>query len=154
MLRRMKILRLEPKILLDFYCKEVRSILEFGVACWNSGLTVKLVAQIERVQKICVNIILCDTEWEIPYERGCTLLEIEPLFLRGKDMCIRFIQKTSLDPRHADMFTRNLNNVNTRQDKLQYREYSCRTNRFYNSPLCSLTRLLNMNPVKGCPKNV
>ena len=28
---------IEPDILLDFYCKEVRSILEFGVACWNVG---------------------------------------------------------------------------------------------------------------------
>ena len=152
-LRRMRILRLDAEILLDFYCKEIRSILEFGVACWNSGLTVKLVNQIERVQKICVNIILCDTEWEIPYEKGCSLLGIEPLVSRRKELCIRFIQKSSLNPRHADLFTKNQNTVNTRQDKLQYREYRCRTNRFYNSPLCALTRLLNTNPVKGCPKN-
>jgi hypothetical protein len=42
LLRRMKIIHLDQEIMLDFYCKEVRSILEFGVACWNSG-------QIERV---------------------------------------------------------------------------------------------------------
>ena len=50
---RMKILNLEPEILLDFYLKEVRSILEFGVACWNSGVTWKLGKRIERVEKIC-----------------------------------------------------------------------------------------------------
>ena len=27
-----------------------------------------MVAQLERVQKICVNIIMSDTEWEISYE--------------------------------------------------------------------------------------
>ena len=94
-LRRMKILKLEPDILLDFYCKEVRSILEFGVACWNCGLTGKSSDQIERIQKICVNIILCDSEWEIPYFVGCTLLGLEPLSFRWTDLFIRFAQKTS-----------------------------------------------------------
>ena len=85
-LRRMKILNLEPEILLDFYLKEVRSILEFGVACWNSGITCKLGEQIERVQKICVNIILCETEWEIPYFLGSTLVGIEPLSYRRSEI--------------------------------------------------------------------
>ena len=152
LLRRMKILNLDNDILLDFYCKEVRSILEFGVAVWNSGLTGKLIEQIERIQKICINVILCDTEWDIPYEVGCTLLGIEPLTYRRTDLCIRFIQKTSREPRHADMFTSNPNNFNTRQVKPLYQEFSCRRRRFYNSPLCYLIRLLNLNPVKGCSK--
>ena len=41
LLRRMEILQLDQEIMLYFYCKEVRSILEFGVAFLNSGLTVK-----------------------------------------------------------------------------------------------------------------
>ena len=42
LLRRMKLLRLDCDILLDFYFKEVRSILEFGVSVWNSGITNKM----------------------------------------------------------------------------------------------------------------
>ena len=126
-LRRMKILNLEPDLLLDFYCKEIRSILEFGVAIWNSGLTGKLSDQVERIQKICVNIILCDTDWEIPYHVGCTLLEIEPLQHRRTDLCIKFIQKASCDPRHTDLFSTYDSSVNTRQEKPLYREFSCRT---------------------------
>jgi hypothetical protein len=145
-LRRMKILNLEPEILLDFYLKEVRSILEFGVACWNSGITCKLSERIERLQKICVNIILCDSEWEIPYFVGCTLLGIEPLAYRRSDLCIRFVQKASLDPRHADLFIRNTDNFYTRQEKPPYNERPYRTGRFFKSPLCYLTRLLNMYP--------
>ena len=152
LLRRMKILNIEVEILVDFYLKEIRSILEFGVACWNNGLTIKQSYQIERIQKICVNVILCDTEWEIPYKIGCTLLGVEPLYLRRKELCIRFIQKCSLNPMHSDLFTLS-QNVNTRQEKQLYREFSARTDRFYNSPLCYLTRLLNSNPVEGCPKN-
>ena len=149
LLRRMKILKLDSDILLDFYFKEVRSILEFGVSVWNSGITNKMKEEIERIQKICVNIILCDTEWEIPYEVGCTLLGIEPLVFRRQDLCTRFIQKASLDPRHDDMFSRNTNPFNTRNEKPIYKEFNCRRNRFFDSPLCYLTRLLNLNPVSG-----
>ena len=147
-LRRLKILNLGHDILLDFYCKEIRSILEFGVTVWNSGITGKLSDQIERIQKICVNTILCDTLWDIPYDVGCTLLEIEPLKYRRTDLCIKFIQKASCDPRHADLFSPYPTHLNTRQEKPLYREFSCRTGRFFDSPLCYLTRLLNLNPVK------
>ena len=148
LLRRMKILRLEADILLDFYCKEVRSILEFGVPVWNSGITGKMREQIERVQKVCISIILCDTKWEISYEVGCTILGIEPLTFRRDELCTKFIQNASCNPRHADMFCRNTNPFNTRYERPIYRDFSCRTNRFLDSPLCYLTRLLNSNPVK------
>ena len=37
--------------LIDVYIKHVRSILEFGVPVWNSGLTLEEIKDIERVQK-------------------------------------------------------------------------------------------------------
>ena len=48
----------------------------------------------------------------------------------------------------SNMFSRNESCINTRQEKLTYREFPYRTDRFFNSPLCYLTRLLNLNPVK------
>ena len=118
LLRRLKILDLEIDILLDFYLKEIRSILEYGVPVWHSGLSRILSNKIERVQKICVSIILCNnTEKHISYIVGCTLLGIEPLFLRRTELCIRFIQKTSLEPSHSDMFIKKENTYNTRQNK-------------------------------------
>ena len=39
MLRRMKILNIEPEIILDFYFEEIRSILEMGCQIFHSGLT-------------------------------------------------------------------------------------------------------------------
>ena len=123
----------------------------YGVPVWHSGLPKILSEKIERVQKICVSIILCDKEKTIPYLVGCTLLGIEPLFLRRTEICIRFIQKTSLEPKHSDMFTKNVNTHNTRHNKAIYKEHTFRTKRFYDSPLCYLTRLLNCNPVKLKP---
>ena len=57
-------------------------MLEFGVAVWHSGITSKMRDTIERMQKICINIILCDSQWNVPYEGGSTLLNIEPLVYR------------------------------------------------------------------------
>ena len=107
----MRLLKLDAEILLEYYFKEIRSILEFGVACWNSGLTLKMISQIERVQKICINIILYDNNWDIDYNTRCTLLGIEPLHYRRTDLCIRFITKASLDPCHSDLFMRNSNTI-------------------------------------------
>ena len=146
-------MKLDIEILSDFYCKEVRSVLEFGVPVWNSGITKKMSDQIERIQKICLSIILCDGPTNIPYFEACTLLSLEPLIYRRHDLCITFIQRASLDPQHSDMFCRNSNNSNTRNKQPDYREYKCRTSRLYNSPLCYLTRVLNNNPVKQNQSN-
>ena len=148
-LRKLKILKLDSEILTDYYCKEVRSILEFGVAVWNSGLTRHLSDELERVQKTCVNIILSDIPYNLSYEVSCILLDLEPLIFRRQDLCIRFIQKASKDPQHSDLLLKNTNNFNTRYSGHSYREFKCRNKRFYNSPLCYLTRLLNKYPVEG-----
>ena len=52
-LRKMKLLKLDMNILLDFYCKEVRSILEFGVAVWSSGIKSKMRERLKGYRK-CV----------------------------------------------------------------------------------------------------
>ena len=44
--------------LIDIYIKHVRSIPEFGVAVWNTGLTLEEIADIERVQKSFLHIVI------------------------------------------------------------------------------------------------
>ena len=50
-LRRMKELGLDQNIILDVYCKEIRSILELAVPAWHSGLTSKLSRDIEKYRR-------------------------------------------------------------------------------------------------------
>ena len=59
-IRRMKIPDMDPLLILDVYVKEVRSVLELAVPAWHSGLTIKQSADIERVQRVAVYIILSD----------------------------------------------------------------------------------------------
>ena len=44
--------------LIDVYMKQIRSILEFAVPVWNSSLRAAEAADIERVQKVFLHIIL------------------------------------------------------------------------------------------------
>ena len=46
-LRRMLCLKLTKAEMFDIYTKEIRSILEFAVPVWHSGLTRKQVSEIE-----------------------------------------------------------------------------------------------------------
>ena len=57
-LDRMKSLGLEHNIILDYYVKEIRPVVEHGVPVWNSGLTVQQISSLERVQKVALKIIL------------------------------------------------------------------------------------------------
>ena len=50
-LRRLKKFSLDTSQIFDVYVKEVRSLLEYAVPVWHSGLTRQQTNQIERIQK-------------------------------------------------------------------------------------------------------
>ena len=143
-LRRMKILDVEPLILLEVYAKEIRSVLELAVPAWHNSLTQKQSAALERVQKVAVSIILSDPitgKSEYSYEMGLVILDIEPLDERRLILCKRFAKKT-LKSRHGDIFRKNSNQHHTRL-RPQFSTNKCNTERFFNSPINFLTRILN-----------
>ena len=143
-LRRMKILDLEPTVILDVYLKEIRSLLELAVPAWHSGLTLKQSQDIERVQKVAVNVILSDCKTgisEFTYDMALLVLDIEPLEVRRDQLCLTFAKKT-VKSRHSDMFTKN-NSAHFNRTKPKYLEPKCNTTRFFKSPLNYLTRMLN-----------
>ena len=143
-LRRMKILNVEPYILLEVYMKEIRSVLELAVPAWHSALTKKQSIVIERVQKVAVSIILSDPitgKCEYSYDMGLVILNIEPLEVRRFKLCKRFAKKT-LKSRHADIFATNPNQHFTRQ-RPEFSTNKCNKERFHNSPINYLTRILN-----------
>ena len=140
----MKKLDIEPLVILDVYLKEIRSVVELAVPAWHSGLTIKQSADIERVQRVAVNIILsdCNTGYcDLTYDMALVTLDIERLEFRRDSLCHTFAKKT-LKSRHGDMFEKTGSNHNTR-NKVEYREHKSRTKRCYKSPLNYLTRLLN-----------
>ena len=145
-LRRMKVLDIEPSVILDVYLKEIRSLLELAVPAWHSGLTQRQKSDIERVQKVAVHVILSDCKTgksEFNYDMALVTLDIEPLEVRREKLCLSFARKT-LKSRHKDMFMDNKSQHFTRE-KPAFIEKKCNTRRFFKSPLKYLTRLLNNN---------
>ena len=139
-LRRMKALKLDAFTILDYYYKEVRVHLELAVPVWHSGLTVKLAADIERVQRVAISIVTGQTEFQ--YDRMCALLGIKPLYVRRQELCERFsVKTTSSECRHNELFQLQKSGYYTRNE--HYREHLCRTTRFYKSALPFLTRTIN-----------
>ena len=63
-LRRMKVLDVDPLVMLEVYKKEIRAVLELAVPAWNSGLTQKQISEIERVQRVAIQIILSNSKLE------------------------------------------------------------------------------------------
>ena len=139
-------LDIEPLVMLEVYTKEIRSVLELAVPAWHSGLTLKQTADIERVQKVAVKIILSDHRTgksDFTYDMALVNLDIEPLEIRRERLCLTFAQKT-LKSRHSEMFVKNGSQHFTR-DKVKFYENKSNTRRCFNSPLNFLTRLLNNN---------
>ena len=77
MLRRLKPLGANTSELLEIYRTQIRSVLEFAVAAWNPGLTLKQINQLERVQKTAFAVIL-GFEYE-NYSKALKLLNMETL---------------------------------------------------------------------------
>ena len=138
-LRRMKKHNLDLFKIFDVYTKEVRSLLELGVPVWHSGLTKQQSAQIERIQKAALHIIL--EESYTTYDVACTIFGAEPLEYRREQLCINFAKKDV--KRDATLFTKNTATVNTRTEKPRVREITCRTKRYQKSSLPYLSKLLN-----------
>ena len=139
-LRRMKALKMDSFTIVDYYMKEIRVHLELAVPVWHSGLTIKLSADIERVQRAAVGIVLGRAEFN--YDHVCALLGLKPLSIRRKELCDRFSRKTaSSQCRHSDLFQIQHSGYDTRSNN--YREHLCHTTRFYKSALPYLTRSLN-----------
>ena len=136
-IRRMKVLGMDTFTILDYYMKEVRVHLELAVPVWHNGLTYKLTADLERVQRVAVGILVGG----VPYAQACATIGLKPLQVRRLKLCEKFAVSTaSEESRHSDLFKAQ---KNPRTNKEEFRDHFCRKSRFFKSPLLYLTRILN-----------
>ena len=141
MLRRMKILNIDPDIIVDFYFKEIRSICEMACQVFHSGLTKDQSSNIERIQKRALKLILGNNY--STYNEACTLMSAEPLSDRRDTLCLTFIKRTVKGGLHKDIFIPRTGANMTRSNNNLITEYTCNTQRYFNSPLVYLSRLYN-----------
>ena len=134
----MKQLGLDNKLLLDVYYKEIRSILEFAVPVWHSGLTASQSKTIENVQKHAFFIIT-----GVPsYQSNLESLNALRLSARRESLCLRYALKASASPKFRDLFREKVHPWNTRS-KERFEVMNCRTKWAHNSPLNYMIGQLN-----------
>ena len=141
LLRNMKLSGLNTNELIDAYKKEVRSLIEFAVPVWNSGLTLDQIRNIERVQKSSLSAILGPKY--TCYEDALKLTKLDRLSTRKRNICLKFIKKNTKSS-HSFLTTVEKSH-NTRSNPNLAKEFKCRTASFYNSGLPYLSRLYNNN---------
>ena len=125
----------------DIYVKQVRSVLEFGVPVWSSGLTQEDALDIERVQKSFLHIALGNDYTD--YQAALAESSLEMLSSRRTRLCKSFAVKTAKHPKHNHWFVKTKPGVNTRRDKVVFKPPLCRLSRLKKSPIPYLTNLLN-----------
>ena len=136
LLRRLKKFKLEPELILDYYVKEIRPVLEQGIPIWNSGVTKAQIRAIENVQK---------GENYISYEVACTLFNLSPLQFRRADLAANFAIKLFKSSKSLEFFEPVQKQTNTRSEKLLVKEKVTNTRRCFDAPHNYLARLVNLN---------
>ena len=140
LLRRLKKLGANKKILLDIYNKHVRSIMEYASPAWSSMLTTENIDQIERVQKSALLIIYGPNSYQKTLENN-NILTLEQ---RRDKLSKTFAKKCAESPIFTEWFSKRTPIVNTRNTNI-FNEVPARCNRWMSSPIPHMTRLLNNN---------
>ena len=125
----------------DIYVKQVRSVLEFGVPVWSSGITQEDATDIERVQKSFLHIALGNDYTD--YKAALAESNLEMLSSRRTRLSKSFAVKTAKHPKHNHWFSKTKPGVNTRSAKVVFKPPLCRLSRLKKSPIPYLTSLLN-----------
>ena len=86
----------------NVYFLFVRSLLEQSAMVWHSRLAAENSADLERVQKSAVKLIL--GEKYIDYEKSLIQLDMESLFDRRENLCLNFALKCVRNPKTKHMF--------------------------------------------------
>ena len=141
MIRRLKKLGASTLDLMDVFCKQIRSLLEFSVPVWNSSLVGEEIARLERVQKIFLHISLGDQYHS--YRSALKLTGLQKLSERRRKLCLSFAKKSLKHEKFKTWFKPNTKLTVTRQAQPKFCEVYRRTERFKKSPLSYLTGILN-----------
>ena len=124
-----------------FYSMKIRSVLEYAAPVFSSMLTAENVADIERIQKIVLKVILSDQYQS--YDQACKLLGTIPLENRRKQLSLKFALACLKNPQHSHQFKQRLSPYYKLRRIKSFEEPFCHSQRYFMSPIPYLTRLLN-----------
>ena len=126
--------------LINIYILYIRLVLEQSATVWHSSLTCEETRALERVQKVCLKIILKDRY--VDYENALAITGLSNLDQRRTELCRSFALNCVKNPKTENMFPRKTLPFNARNPEKFVVDYA-RTERFRRSTIPYMQRLLN-----------
>ena len=102
MITKLKYVGVSEDDLIDVYCLYVRSLLEYCCVVWHSTLTLEQSADLERVQKTSLKIILGDRY--SGYSESLKICNLQTLSSRRENRCLTFGIKAVKHVKHTQLF--------------------------------------------------
>ena len=119
---------------------KIRSIVMFGAVTFHSFLTIQLSQKLELQKKRSLAKILGNQYGS--YRQALALTNLSRLDHLREDACLPWALKAQNNGKHSDLFPINQSSTNT-CFRHKYEEYFCRTAKYYNSAVPSMTRALH-----------
>ena len=153
MLTKLKYAGVPQEDLITVYILYVRSLLEYCSVVWHSTLTGDQSNTIERVQKLCLKVIL-GQEYE-NYDSALEVCGLESLSSRREEKCLKYGLKSLLHPVHCKKFPVNphvLNNTLDSRNSEHFKVNWAKSESYRTSAIPYIQRMLN-DYVKNQQKN-
>ena len=122
------------------YTLYIRSVVETSAVVWHSSLTQGQILEIERVQKVALQIILKSDY--ISYENALKITSLPRLSERRTQLCKTFAIKCTKNPKTKDMFPLNKHSSKIRNPE-KYQVTYANTSRLAKSAIPYMQKLLN-----------
>ena len=141
MLTKLKYVGVPVKDLIEIYILFIRCILEYCSVVWHSTLTLKQSQDIEKVQKLCLKIILGNDYQD--YQNALKVSGLETLKDRREQKCLKFGLKSLVHPIHQKNFPVNPESVYNFRNPEHFRVNKAHSEYYRNSTIPFIQRKLN-----------
>ena len=141
LITKLKYVGVKVEDLLEIYTLYIRSITEYCSVVFHSRLTVEDAANLERIQKCCLRIILGDNY--VSYTAALEMTGLKTLHDRREDRCLKFALKALKHPTNSRMFPQNQNTGQDTRNNEKFCVNFSRTDTYKRSSIPDNQRRLN-----------
>ena len=142
MLNKLKYIGMKRDDLVLIYKTYIRCVLEYCCVVWSSSLTAGQKDSLERVQKVCVKVILGKVYTSYPAAlETCKLLPLEE---RRENLCLSFGKKCLKSAKHTKLFPQEERQMQYNlRATTKFKIKPARTEKYKKSAIPYIQRLLN-----------
>ena len=139
MITKLKYVGTQTEDLINIYILFIRSCTEYCAVAFHSGLTLSQTADLERIQKTCLKVILGINY--VSYEAALEMCGLDTLYDRREKRCLDFSLKCIKHPRNKAIFPLNGPELKTKKEK--FAVHFARTQTYKKSAIPYCQKMLN-----------